>query len=507
MIEIAVEIAEATGLATLRARGLDGSGATVCIVDTGVDRDHPDLGGVARESEDDRHGHGTALASIVAAVAPGVTLLAIDAYDETQRGFEDADLIAGLAGCEGADVVLLAAASQEGGHDGTTELELAIERMASGVPVVVAAGNADDALVHRRGAFGRDGLRLAIGVPSEGASIEIHSDVPFAVDGETTTRVHIDGAGLHGLLLSAADPFARFDAYVVERGSPLFPAEFRGGDRAPVAVPATAPSSIAVSAYDATFEPAAYAPSGPTRNGLPKPDLIAPGGPWDAAVAGSEDRASVEGTSYAAAFVAGALALALTDEPWRGEADRRLLLAMADGAAFDSKSGFGRIAIDAFVDARPRDRAPVGLARGELAFTRVLAAARGHDVAIVAKIGDDAGPIAEGTLRLRGDVTIDAPIVEGIAIAPLIASDAPRLAVRGYVDGVAIGSAAIDVAADEIDLDDGTLAGGCAVASRASSSWLALALAALSVWCRRSACRSAGCRRRCRHRGADSIDS
>ncbi|MEA2143562.1 MAG: thermitase [Solirubrobacteraceae bacterium] len=142
-----------------------GAGATVAVVDSGVDRRHPDLAGrvvsgpdlVDGDADaDDESGHGTHVAGIIAArggnpagsmgVAPGATILAVRVLGATLHGDtsqEARGIDAAVAG--GAQVINL---SLSAGPDAPKmpevmgELTAAIERAArAGVVVVTAAGN------------------------------------------------------------------------------------------------------------------------------------------------------------------------------------------------------------------------------------------------------------------------------------------------------------------------------------------------------------------------------
>jgi len=143
--------------------GIDGSGIVVAVIDTGIDKNHPDLyGKVIAEKNfvedepttDDLYGHGTHCAGIIAGtgeasggryrgVAPGATLMNVRVLDSEGSGYLS-DVIAGIewAVDNGADVISI---SLGGSHSGDVYAKpdgMAVNAaMDAGVVVCVAAGN------------------------------------------------------------------------------------------------------------------------------------------------------------------------------------------------------------------------------------------------------------------------------------------------------------------------------------------------------------------------------
>ncbi len=144
------------------ARGLDGAGVKVAVLDTGIDASHPDLVGKVVDAIDfaydglgtaDGVGHGTHVASIIAGsgaasggslhgVAPGATLLNGKVCGTYGGCFESA-ILAGMewAAQSGADVINMSL----GGSDGPEldPLEQAVDQLSAqyGTLFVIAAGN------------------------------------------------------------------------------------------------------------------------------------------------------------------------------------------------------------------------------------------------------------------------------------------------------------------------------------------------------------------------------
>jgi len=141
---------------------LDGSGVTVCVVDSGIEMNHPDLQRLTlsgwldvindQETPYDDEGHGTAMAGIIVAKdglrgnAQGVDLLVAKAIDSNGEGTDEgiAEAVNWCANQQ-ADIISLSLGGEGGfGFGGITtdELEDAVQdALDQGVFVVAAAGN------------------------------------------------------------------------------------------------------------------------------------------------------------------------------------------------------------------------------------------------------------------------------------------------------------------------------------------------------------------------------
>lgn len=171
--------------------GLDGTGVTVAVLDSGVDTDHPDLAGVVVEekdftgspSVDDRHGHGTHVASIVAGsgaasdgsrrgVAPGAKILSGKVLDDAGSGLESW-VLDGMewAAAAGADVVNMSLGGPS--TDGTDPLSQGLDALTeqTGVLFVVSAGNSGQAGEFTIGSPGTATRALTVGAVDRDESL------------------------------------------------------------------------------------------------------------------------------------------------------------------------------------------------------------------------------------------------------------------------------------------------------------------------------------------------
>ncbi|WP_460067926.1 S8 family peptidase [Streptomyces sp. YKOK-I1] len=215
------------GAPAAHAKGLDGKGVKVAVLDTGIDTTHPDLKDqviAARNfttSKDtgDRVGHGTHVASIVAGtgaksqgryqgVAPGAKLLNVKVLDD-EGGGDDSSIIAGMewAAEQGADIVNLSL----GGEDtpGVDPLEAEVNKLSEekGVLFAVAAGNEGEGGARTVDSPGSAADALTVGaVDGKGGLASFSSRGP-TVDGTlkpdvTAPGVQITAASAKGSLIA-----------------------------------------------------------------------------------------------------------------------------------------------------------------------------------------------------------------------------------------------------------------------------------------------------------------
>ncbi|RBM04863.1 S8 family serine peptidase [Streptomyces sp. PT12] len=198
--------------------GLDGSGVTVAVLDTGADAEHPDLAGrISRSanfsSSDGTHdafGHGTHVAATVAGsgagsdgarrgVAPEADLIVGKVLGDDGYG-SDSSVIAGMewAVDEGADVVNLSL-GDDAGTDGLDPVALALNELtaSSGALFVVAAGNNGAAGDGSVGSPGSADAALTVGaVDREDALADFSSRGPRPRDGAVKPDVTAPGVGI-----------------------------------------------------------------------------------------------------------------------------------------------------------------------------------------------------------------------------------------------------------------------------------------------------------------------
>ncbi|MET9832210.1 S8 family peptidase [Streptomyces sp. NPDC006385] len=283
------------GVPTAWAKGYDGKGVKVAVLDTGVDTTHPDLrtqviaakNFTSARDTGDHFGHGTHVASIVAGtgaksggtykgVAPGAKILNGKVLND-EGGGEDSDILAGVewAAQQGADIVNLSLGSADA--PGVDPLETAVNKLSEqkGILFAIAAGN-----------------------EGEGGAATLDS-------------------------------------------------------------PGSAANALTVGAVDGKDALASFSSRGPTADGTLKPDVTAPGVDITAAsVKGSviaeeygekpAGYVTISGTSMATPHVAGAAALLKQQHPdWRFSELKAVLSASSkagDYAPF--QGGAGRIQVD-----------------------------------------------------------------------------------------------------------------------------------------------------------------
>lgn len=149
------------GAPTAWAKGYNGKGVKVAVLDTGVDTTHPDLKTQVIAAKNfsgskdtvDRFGHGTHVASIIAGtgaksggkykgVAPGAQILNGKVLDDEGNG-DDSSILAGMewAAQQGADIVNLSLGGAD--SEGVDALEAEVNKLSEtkNMLFAIAAGN------------------------------------------------------------------------------------------------------------------------------------------------------------------------------------------------------------------------------------------------------------------------------------------------------------------------------------------------------------------------------
>ncbi|MFD8747972.1 S8 family serine peptidase [Streptomyces sp. NPDC059616] len=216
--------------------GVTGKGTKVAVLDTGYDRNHPDLKNAVVASRDftgdgdvqDMQGHGTHVSSIIAGsgaasagryagVAPGAELVEGKVLDNDGYGY-DSWILAGMQWAVDQDAgIVNMSLGQTVASDGTDPLSAAVDRLSAdhGTLFVIAAGNSGD---HTISAPGAADAALTVGsVTKSGAMSPFSSRGPR--EGRPAVKPEISGPGSDIVAARAAGTLD--DAAVTERYASL----------------------------------------------------------------------------------------------------------------------------------------------------------------------------------------------------------------------------------------------------------------------------------------------
>lgn len=392
------------GADSLWARGIDGSGARVAILDPGFGGLDASIGAgelpprdqMDTRSFDDVNGlegrdnlgaltqHGTRMAEIVHDVAPGARLVLVN-----YRGIEGFVQATEWIAANGIPVVSHSNSILGGPFDGTGVLARAVDSAAArGVLWVNSAGNF--AQRHWRGVPSATGTELSIapgpgdtlafGIGWSTPGLQAHllvqkqqpdgawADVARSDDTLRTPPTSVDGGAWRVLVVRTAGPDAPVDVY--SRTVGFGAAAVAEGS---IPTPGDAAGSLSVAAVSwSGSEPEPYSSRGATQDGRAKPDLAGP-----TYVTSNPLFPGTAGTSAATAHVAGAAVLVrqervATGQPVDVAALRADMLARArdlgtPGADTATGAGMARVDVTA-----PRARVQVGPGRRPWVRIRAL---------------------------------------------------------------------------------------------------------------------------------------
>ena len=263
-------------------KGIDGQGITVAVLDSGIDKNHPDLiGKVVAEKNfladeitaDDLLGHGTMVAGIIAGsgaasngkykgIAPGAKLISVKVIDGKGDG-KVSDIIAGIewAVYNGADVLSLSLGGINLGETNPPITMAADNAAGAGVVVCVAAGN-------RNSSKAEGQVRSAFIEEIGNSSVENDNLEKLAIEMSGIEKADIEksAVGISQLEQSGnKDVLFLFVPVVLALPPGLIDSP---GDGVKV---------ITVGAADKNGNIASFSGSGPTRDDRIKPDVVAPG--------------------------------------------------------------------------------------------------------------------------------------------------------------------------------------------------------------------------------------
>ena len=328
------------------ARGIDGAGTRVAVLDTGfggldeaiATGELPPRDQMETKSFDPVNGlegrdnlgaptqHGTRMAEIVRDVAPGARLVLVN-YSGIEGFLQATDWIA----ANGIPVVSHSNSLLGGPFDGTGPLARAVDAAAArGVLWVNSGGNFAER--HWRGVPSpagtelpiapQPGETLAFGLgwndPALAAVLSVQrqqadgswSEVAASDATRRTRPVAVDGGAWRLVVTRTAGPDAPVDVFSRTVGFGAFAVPDGS-----VATPGDAAGALSVGAVPwQASEPAKYSSRGPTQDGRAKPDLVGP-----TYVTANALFPGTAGTSAATAHVAGVAALVRDERATRGE--------------------------------------------------------------------------------------------------------------------------------------------------------------------------------------------
>ena len=194
--------------------GYTGAGVKICIIDTGIDPNHPDFAGRIAQAQDftgegpvDGNGHGTHVASVAAGngkasngkyrgVAPDATILSAKVLRSDGSG-RMSYVMAGIEWAldEGANIINLSLGAK-GNCDGTDATSTACnEAIRLGAIVIAAAGN-EGPNDHTVGSPGCADLVITVGASTDEDKIARFSSRGPTKDGRVKPDVVLPGAGV-----------------------------------------------------------------------------------------------------------------------------------------------------------------------------------------------------------------------------------------------------------------------------------------------------------------------